>query len=270
MSRTITDFYFNGSYLSDFDSIVVLFSSTGGMTTVDGANISYQTTKSLSTQRFKKTSFGYDNVFQSVIQIGKKICDSQNDKYYSQNEVSKILKWLNTETYRKFKINSDDFYDIYFMGYFNVSKILYNNRCVGFELTFTSDSSFGYKESKITSTITNDKKFYTFQYDNDRESFLFPTFNITIQENGDLELCTDTEPARKTILKDCNIGDVIILDCENRIIQSSNSLHHLAGSFNFVFPRINYNFKKKTYSININLNCDIVMDTTLVRKIGMI
>lgn len=266
----INDFKYNERYLSDYDCILASFNGGGGFRNAYGTNVSFQTFKSLNSQRNKKYKHSYEDILSSTIQIAKKSCENPTDRIFSEQEVRDILRWLNSEEYHKLQFVSDDFEDIYFMAYFNVQKIMHGDDCIGFELSLVADSSFGYKDLVINDEITDTNKSIVLSLDNDRQCYLMPKIKLKILEDGDLEIYTNTETNRKLILKNCSIGDVIEFDCDNRIINSSNENSNLPSSFNFIFPRFNYSFNNKEYIVNINLNCEVNIELTQEIKIGVI
>lgn len=264
------DFKYDGKYLSDFNCILATFDSSGGFVTKQGCSLNLQTVKTSSTQKYRKYGLSYDDYLTDTWQLAKQKCDNPDDRYFTTKEIREIIKWLNSEKYRKMYLVDDEYTDIYFMATFNVSKIMNVGKCVGFELNLVCNSSFGYEEKTFKNTISDENKTILLSIDNDRESFIYPKIDIEILENGDLEIASSTESDRKLILHDCSVGDKIFIDCENRIITSSNATHNLPSSFNFIFPRINYSFDNDDYKININLNSNVSIELEQVRKVGVI
>lgn len=264
------DFKYNEKYLSDFNCILASFDGISGFATKQGCSLNFQTLKVNSTQKYKKYGLSYDDVLTDTWQITKQKCNNPNDKYFTNKEVREIIKWLNSESYKKLYLIDEEYLDIYFLATFNVSKIIHANKCIGFELNVICNSCFGYINKVFKDTINDANKTITLSIDNDRETFLYPKIDIDILENGDLEIVSSTESNRKFILHDCTIGDKVYIDCENRIITSSNTTHNLPSSFNFIFPRINYNFNNDNYKIDINLNSEVSIELEQVRKVGVI
>lgn len=264
------DFKYDGKYLSDFNCMLATFDNSGGFVTKQGCSLNLQTVKTSSTQKYRKYGLSYDDYLTDTWQLAKQKCDNPDDRYFTTKEIREIIKWLNSEKYRKLYLVDDEYTDIYFMATFNVSKIMNVGKCVGFELNLVCNSSFGYEEKTFKNTISDENKTILLSIDNDRESFIYPKIELSIKQNGDLELSSSTEENRKLILRDCSVGDKIIIDCENRVITSTNESHDLPSSFNFIFPRINYNFDKKEYQLSINLNCDAVVEVEQIRKVGVI
>lgn len=270
MNSTVYDFVYNGIKLSDFGSIISVFGSSNGIVTSQGSSVAFQNIKTRQTQRFVKTGISYDDVLTTTIQVSKNSCESGNLREYTQDEIRAIMKWLNNETYSELQFISDVFDEIYFKAYANVNKITTNNKCIGFEITFTYDSNFGYRDVRHLETITDDKKTITIPIDNDRQSFLYPIIRLTMKSNGDLEIFENTDNNRKLVLRDCSVDEIIEIDCEKRIIKSSDKSHDLPHSFNFIFPRIDYRYTNDYYDFNFNLNCNVDITITEVRKIGVI
>ena len=270
MNNIVYDFVYNGIKLSDFGSIVSVFNGSTGITQSQGVNISFQTVKTRQSQRMQKIGISYDEVLTTIISISKNNCESGNIREYTQEEIRAIMRWLNDEIYHDLQFVSDLYEDVYFKAYANVSKINVNNKCIGFEITFICDSSFGYTDKYFNNELSEENHIFKFPVDNDRQSFVYPIIKITLKSNGDLEILSNTEEYRKFILRDCSIDEVIEIDCEKRTIKSSDKSHNLPHSFNFIFPRINYNYEENFYELSFSLDCFVELKITEVRKIGVI
>ena len=264
------DFKYDGKYLSDINCILATFDGSSGFTTKQGCSLNLQTIKASSTQKYQKYGVSYDDYLTDTWQIAKQKCINPDDRYFTIKEIRNIMRWLNSEKYKKLYLVDDEYLNIYFMATFNVSKIMSAGKCIGFELNLICNSCFGYETKTVKSSITDENKTILLSIDNDRESFIYPKIELNIKQNGDLEISSLTEENRKLILRDCSVGDKITIDCENRIITSTNDSHDLPSSFNFIFPRINYKFDTKDYNILTNLNCDVVVEIEQIRKIGVI
>lgn len=264
------DFKYDGKYLSDINCMLATFDGSSGFTTKQGCSLNLQTIKASSTQKYQKYGVSYDDYLTDTWQIAKQKCINPDDRYFTIKEIRNIMRWLNSEKYKKLYLVDDEYLNIYFMATFNVSKIMSAGKCIGFELNLICNSSFGYETKTVKSSITDQNKTILLSIDNDRKSFIYPKIDIEILENGDLEIASSTESDRKLILHDCSVGDKIFIDCENRVIMSSNATHNLPSSFNFIFPRINYSFNNDDYKININLNSNVSIELEQVRKVGVI
>lgn len=268
MNKLVTDFCFDRKHLSDFGAMLATINGTSVFKTVPGCNISFNVTQNAN-QRFLRTSSSYSEVLTTSFQIFKKNCKSLDDSYFDIYEVRQIMKWLNTENYKRMEFLSDDFIGIYFMGYCNVQKITNLDRCVGFDVTFTCDSSFGYHDQILKRTIATANSEVTIYLDNDRNGYIYPTIKVIMKESGKLEITNMDESSRPLIVNNCKLDDVVYIDCSNKVIESSNSLHDLPDSFNFAFIRFDYNDLDRKKFLKFNKKCEVEITITELRKVGL-
>lgn len=268
----VQDFKYNGRYLSEFDSILCSFNGGGGFDTVAGTTISLNTFLATSTQRYRRYSSVYNEVLSLTVQCCKSQCGVVTDRVYTQEEIRSLMRWLNSDTVKELILLSDEYHDIYFMATANIQKIRHGTDCVGFEITFTMDSNFGYNDYTTSLNFNEKDGNHTLplDIDSDRESFVYPKMNIVMLEDGDLEIYSSTEPDRILRLVGCKKDDQLWIDCENRVIQSSNESHDLPGSFNHIFPRVDFTYDNEDYGLTFNLNLHVDVTITQVRKIGVI
>ena len=141
------DFAFNGKKLSDYGCVLCSLTESTDIKTISiGSNITFNTIYTQANNKFKLMSSDYTEAYSATFQICKLNCSDINDKFFSVEETASITRWLNQKSYKRFQLITDDgqYDNIYYMGSFNLQKILLGNDTVGFELTLQTDAPFGY------------------------------------------------------------------------------------------------------------------------------
>ncbi len=272
----MVDFSYHDEKLSDYGCIVANI-NTGTQNSVQlGTAIQLDTIKTRQNYTNKIINVTYNDVITATFDICKNPClyKTQRELAFSDGEISHFMRWLNQKQYYKFKpIYKDGMYsDLYFYGTFtSVSAILFNGNVIGFTLTFTSNSPFGYVDDKefMVSLHENNRQFIFFD-DSDEIGNLYPYFfqleclaagKLLIENNLDRE---------NTIINNCAQNEIITMDCANKIIQSSKSHPTLYNDFNYHYPRIINNMENRRNLFTISLPCNITIRYAPTRKAGII
>ncbi|MBQ4523296.1 MAG: hypothetical protein IJA10_10155 [Lachnospiraceae bacterium] len=242
---SFTDFEFNGQKLSDFGCILCSFNGGSGIKTVSiGSNLSLNTINRPRLNKFKILSTKYDEPFSATFQICKNECGYfiNEKRFMTENEVSKIMRWLNKKSYRKFKMIYSDgkCSNMYFRGTFSsIQMVTLGENIIGLELSFQADASFGYYEPLDFDMDFSDINDEFSIYDNSDEiGYIYPrVLQITVLEDGDLEI-KNSQEEESVIIKNCVEGEIITLDGENKIIISNKSHPTLYNDFNYNFVKI--------------------------------
>ena len=242
---SFTDFEFNGQKLSDFGCIVCTFSGGGSTQTISiGSNLSLNTINRSGLNNFEILSTKYDEPFSFKIQICKNECGYfiNERRFITENEVSKIMRWLNKKSYRKFKMIYSDgkCSNMYYKGTFpSIQMITLGENIIGLELSFQANAPFGYYEpldfDMDFSDINNE---FTIYDSSDEIGYIYPhILQVTVLEDGDLEI-KNSQDKETVIIKNCIEGEIITLDGKNKIITSNKTHSTLYNDFNYNFVKI--------------------------------
>lgn len=260
------DFEYDGLCLSEMGYIICKFGSDGLQTISNGSQITFNTVSIQKGSKFEISSIEYSEYLETTIQICKNNCLSNEDLEISVSECRDLMSWLNREEFHKLKILSDDYLDLYFEASFNISRIEMDGVLCGLELHVITNRPFALREPRrvvIKNTIENGIKSI---YDiSDKEGYIYPYVEITINQDGDLKIHNDLEN-RDTYIKNCVRGEVITMDYP--IISSSLESHSIQNDFNWNFLRIANTFKNKQNRFTISLPCTIVIKYTPIVKTG--
>lgn len=260
------NFEYDGLKLSDFGFIICNFGSEGLQTISNGSQITFNTVSSLNGAKHELTSTEYNNCLESVFQICKNPCDSNNSEI-SIEELRALSKWLNRKGFYKFKILNDEYLDIYFEASFNISKIEFNGKLCGLELSLKTNRPFALQEPKkitLKNLEANGEK-SIIDY-SDVEGYIYPEIEITINESGDFSIYNAIED-RTTFIANCVVGEVIKMNYP--IIESSVSSHEIQNDFNWNFFRIANTFRNNINKLIISLPCTIKLNYSPTVKVGI-
>lgn len=259
------DFMYDNQYASDYQLMICSFEKSSGATTVDmGSQFENNQIKIVGTDEFVNINNDYSTPSPFLFQVCKITNDYTADEITSY-EFSNINRWLNRKESHRFKIDKDNYEDIYFVGRFNIKAIKINNIIYGLELTFVSDFPYGFSD-EITETFTG-KDFSVYNY-SDEIGILLPTIKITCKEEGDLIIrnSMDNEIFKLT---ECKNGENIIIDSKNMIIQSSDLSHKVYDCFNYNYIKLCNTYTERENKFNSTLNIDMEIKYSPVRKVGI-
>ena len=101
----LTDFEYNGQRLSEFGCMVCVINGSTSADTVDvGNKIKFNTINNQgknNANRFTLYQSTYEDPFTKTIEICKNTCNDVDDKYLSDEEVRRIVRWLNQKSFHK-------------------------------------------------------------------------------------------------------------------------------------------------------------------------
>lgn len=272
------DFEYNGELLSEHGCIVGSVISSTEDSQPEIGSLTLNTVQIRNKNRI--TSTKYDEPLTKTFDIIKNPCDN-NKMTFTEPEIASLMVWLNRKEFYKFQPVYDDQMNanICFFGTFTeINAIYIGGNIVGFTLTLTTDSPYGYVDYDVeTFNISSSNPTFSI-YNNSQElGYLYPEYvQIKCTGDGDVYLWNNQdEQARYTIIKNCVDGEIITIDCEHEIITTSNASHPtLMNDFNYNFPRLvrnyqeTYNtFRYDTSKIN-GLRVSFKYKT--VRKVGVI
>lgn len=279
-----TDFEYNGQRLSEFGCMVCVINGSTGADTVDvGNKIKFNTINNQSknnANRFMLYQSTYEDPFAKSFEICKNVCNDANDKYFSDDEVRRIVRWLNQKKFHKFKmIYSDGQYsNIYYNGSFNVQLIVLGEQVIGMELSFESSSPYGLYEplSYYMDFSDTNNKFVVYDQ-SDESGYIYPEdVKIEILENGNLTIYNSLDDD-KVVINGCTSGEIITFDIPTKSIMSNRRDSTIQNYFNYNFLKVvnkNGDFtSEEDYAKNVyttNLKCIISFSYSPIAKIGVI
>lgn len=267
------DFEYDKRRLSEYNMIICSFNGNSGIEPVSsGADITFNQGKSSGSNKFNLYSSTYENAYTATFQICKDPCKFDDDDkfYFSVNEVSAIQKWLCRNSYHKFKIDQDDYRNIYWNAVFSSKQILLNGRIVGLELTMYTDATYAYRDEIChVFHCTGENKSFDILDFNWKEGYIYPNIEITVLQPGNFILSFN---GKESEIKNCQVKDkneIITIDGDNQIISSSNAEHNIAKDFNFIFPRLENTYENNKNTFSVNLDCKIIIKYSPIVLIGL-
>jgi hypothetical protein len=143
------DFEYDGQRLSDYECIVCHILEGGDASAINiGSQITFNTLPIASGNKFKLMSTQYAETYTATFEICKYSCLDSDNNFFTQEEVSCLMRWLNKKRFKKFKMVYEDgeLADVYYNASFNVNPITYYGDIIGLQLTLQTDAPFGYYE----------------------------------------------------------------------------------------------------------------------------
>ena len=106
--------------------------------------------------------------------------------------------------------------------------------------------------------------------DSDRYGYLYPLVQITCKQDGIVSFINSNTKERPT-LNNCKNGEIITFNGNTRIVTSSmeSSHEYMYKDFSNVFPKIFCDEDNTENIISCSLSCDMHIEFTPVRKIGV-
>lgn len=260
----ISDFIFDGRSLSEFGYVSV-FDNTSEEIVV--SNMDYSTIKGARSDKSKKVGYNYSDNYSATFSIIKNTCNDPEDEYLTNDDVSELTRWLVRKQYKWFRFVEDETEpsdNIWYQVKFKVWKEYAGDNCIGLKLELQSNAPYGFTK-KYTYKFT--KSPFKLSSNSDEEGYIYPDFEIVLNEGGDFEL-KNYEEERSTTLKNCVAGEKIYLYGEEQQIDSTNE-HDYVREFNYKFPRLVTEYGKYDNNFIVNLDCEIYVTFRGIRKVGL-
>ena len=261
----ISDFIFDGRSLSEF-GYVALFD--GNSDTLNVSNMEYATIQGARSDVVQKAGYKYPENYSTTFSIIKNNCDSYEDEELTNDDISEITRWLVRKQYKWFRFVEDEVEpgdDIWFMARFDISKEMIGGRCMSLNLSMETNAPYGFTKKYMYKFTKSPFKLATHS---DEEGYIYPDFEITILESGDLEI-TNYEEQRVTSLKNCVAGEVIHFYGENNQQIESTVDHDYVVEYNYKPPRLISQYSKYDNNFIVNLDCEIYCSFRGRRKVGL-
>lgn len=264
------DFEYDGTSLSSKGMTVVSFD---GMQDDEITTDSQRNFESISLFNGKYQPFVY-SIYEDRLEIdfsiGRNICSNDVEDYFlTVAQLESLQYWLNRPTAHKFKILQDaEYVNIFWEGSFNMDWVKLGEKVIGVNLHFISNRPFalGEKEVFTEENLNQDNVIYIIDSSSD-EGSIVPTVEITLKEDGDLELTnTFNEEEIRTIITGCKADEIITFSSTLQI-KSSDSSHKVMDCFNWVFPRIYNVYGNNINRFSSNLDCECTISYNPIRKV---
>lgn len=236
-----TDFIFDGVNLSSKGYMICSFD---GDSIVAGGEIEPIVKKTPATDEYTYYAAEINNVLTWELGICKLPCGTEAFEPLNQYEESELAKFLlKTDGYRWIQfVQPDDYPDIFYKVYINMTPYQIGGQTFGFNLTITSNCGYGFSH-EYTATLTDDNQPLTINVNNDLNRYIYPTVSFEtnadecwIYNENDLEQNLDNG-------REChfyNLGDnvdvlkEINMDSGNDLVQGLEN----PNQFNFRYLRL--------------------------------
>lgn len=246
---TVSDFSYDGIYLSDFKWVIGGFDNASfGQTIQTDSQRTFNNISLMNGKYMPFASTPFTTPLTITFQVMKNPCQF-DDLFISRDQLAEMKHWLNRPQAHKLQIYDD----MYWEGSFNVSEIVANGQCIGLELAFAATAPFGFKEfSQREGDLEAGGSFKIYDISDD-DGFLFPTFAITCGSDGDLTITNDLN-GKTTLVKNCKTNEIITFTAQEQIT-TNLSTHEIMEDFNFVFPQVCNDYKNNRNTYTISLPC---------------
>lgn len=264
MNAGAIDFIYDGIQLSDKGYMICQFNGATDQIS-NGAEITFSEVPLQHGIKKAIAGVSYETVITTTFDICKNLCNtSYNDIYLSTDDVRELARWLQRKEYLPFVLLADGYTEITYFGSFKVDQIKVGSKIVGLELTFTTNSPFGWqRERRYTFENVNS---FTISDSSDETGFLYPKFEITCLSAGDLTLTNDMDD-NITIINGCSANEKITI--EHPIILTDKTTHNIANDFNYMFPKIGNTFRVRRNNYTLSLLSNVVFTYRPLAKIGV-
>lgn len=249
------DFIYDGTQLSDLGFMIGYLDDADAVGTVETDSQRSFNSFSLFGGKWQPLSFTtYKNSLQIEMSVIKNPCaGSDDDPSISLAEIRRIKRWLNRPTYHELRIVNPEYEHVFWMGSANVEEIHHLGKCVGFHITFSTDRPFALGDTENFHGEVASNGTVTINDISDEIGYIYPDFEITLLDNGDLEIINSFD-GRITDIKGCSSGETITM---SKVMQITSSLpaHKVYNDFNWRFPRICNSYESAENVFSFSLPC---------------
>lgn len=237
-------FIFNGHSSKEFGVRICNFDS---FETTAGGEIEYNTVLAPN----KDTYDFYGATIPNVLSWTFHICKEKNnskDMCFSVDEERHLAKWLIGENgYKELIFDCGDYRSICYNAYFQMTPYQVNGCTIGYILTATNDSGYGYSieytredyfNSFTEDNLYLDSKPIQIQINNDIKNKIYPV--ITIDGSGDFNIIhADADGYTISTSTFKNVNSQIVMDSRNDIITGLNAPSDFNWNFLFLKDGMN-------------------------------
>lgn len=271
----LEDFEYNSELLSDKGCMICSITTSNNDAVSMGATLTFDSIVNNATNITENLRANYSENISVTFDICKKECKSGITTTFTKEEISHFKRWLNRKSTHKFIpiYDNDESYDmIYYYGTFTqIDAIVLAGEIVGLTLTFTSNAPWGFVDNTdYIVNITEANGTFSIFSESDEIGYCYPDeMVITCNADGDLKIDNNLD-TKSFKVANCKSGEVLTLDCANKILTSSISHNKLYNDFNYFFPRIVVNEALDNNIFTVSIPCSIRIAYTSTRKVGII
>lgn len=264
------NFLYDNEKLSDYGMILCKFDGSSTETISIGNNLTFNTVKTSISDRSYLSSATYEETLSTTFQICKLDCHNPDNKYISSEELTSLLRWLaRRDGFHKFELYQKGYEGIFFRGSFNnIQQLKVGGMLCGLELTFVTDSPYGYEDISFDFTTTASVGYNIFNMSTETGHIYPKLFTCKCLESGDLQIHNSIEN-RITELKNCIKDEIITIDGNHKVIETSVPTHKLYNDFNYNYFRLGSEYENNLNIITTSLPCEIHIEYEAVRKVGL-
>ena len=262
-----TDCIFDNEKLSDHGIIICGFD--GSTATQTGGEVTFITTQSPNTNIFTFHTSKCEEPIKFTFSICKDPCkyNTQEEMYFTQDEQSYIMRWLQRlDGYKWLAFDQDGWEDVWFNAQINPQPHFINGRVAGYDLSVTTDSPWGWsQEHRKIKTIPVNDTLSIINY-SDITGVVYPKATIVAKGNGEVAIKTGCTNYQKTTrVRNVSSGDEIILYGYNDFISGVDNI----DNFNYEFPIMANGYDDiETNFTNIgDMDIDIKLVYRFVRRV---
>lgn len=226
-----SDFVFDGQRASDYGLVLCVFD--GEYQPASGGEAEFETVKPPNNDNFVFYGSQYDSPLEWNISVMKNKCYAKS-LTFSIEEERMVRKWLERrDGYYWFRFcQEDDSDNILYKAQIKVASHVISGKTMGFDLTITANSAFGYTELQKRKLSINNTSPATLYIDTDTNKYILPLINI--EGTGNFYISNDNDPVRNyasgKTASFSNVTGKIIMDSENMVLDGL-SLDNFSGYF---------------------------------------
>lgn len=267
------DFIFDGERLSSFGLMICNFGGDSN-DTWSGGDVTFTTIQSPNSDKFTYYASRFETPISFTFSICKNTCNIQNQKnmYLSQREQSYLMRWLQkVDGYHWMAFDQEGWEDVWFNVQINPQPYYLFGNVVGYTLTCTADSPYGYSkllQKNFTLNSGNTNNTITIKNYSDIVGNIYPRVKLTALGNGTIRLKTGSKNNyRNTEIENVTTGTEIILDKETDLVYGITNMNN----FNYIFPILSNEYEDTDTSfVNMGeVGVQIEISYRFIRRISV-
>ena len=161
---------------------------------------------------------------------------NQNKRVFTQEEIRALVSWLcNPSSYEKLILEDNHFIELLLSAKFTNPKYTLNgNDVIGITFTCTLERPYALSNAKEYNFDSSVNTFSVYNDSDEDTKVLYPQdITITVNNNCNIKIINTKENNNfYTEITDCVSGEIITIDCEKRIIKSTNKEAPILSRFN--------------------------------------
>lgn len=218
-----TNFEYAGEKLSDYEMIICDFNSSNSIETVSsGADLVFHQARPTGGSKWNLYSATYEDAYGITFQICKDPdkAATQQEMYLDPDLISALQRWLCRDQYYTFKIDDDNYRNIFWRSVFSSKQITLNGEIIGLELTMKTDAPFAYMDEVSVEYECTAGTSFDFYDISEEAGYIYPSLKITILSDGNFSL-TNSMDAKIFKIANCSAGEILKIDGDILYITTS-------------------------------------------------